>query len=148
MLSFVSGAESSWCRFLRCRSMSEATGLLQRIAPSLRRNKWLLVILCVAFLLRLGFMLKLTPVISGGGGNLLVDSSARQLPCSGFSVGGNVFRLLDIVPAGSICVSDFHHWRHGNCGAIPPGGVAESAARSGGVVRGLVCIDDPVCSLP
>ena len=47
--------------------MSEPTGLLQGIAQTLRRNKWLLVILCVAFLLRLGFMLKFTPVISGDG---------------------------------------------------------------------------------
>jgi 4-amino-4-deoxy-L-arabinose transferase-like glycosyltransferase len=47
--------------------MSEATGLLQGMTQTLRRHKWLLVILCVAFLLRLGFMLKFTPVISGDG---------------------------------------------------------------------------------
>jgi len=47
--------------------MSEAAGLLQGSLRNLRRNKWLLVVLCAAFLLRLGFMLKFTPVISGDG---------------------------------------------------------------------------------
>src|SRR5204863_9517571 len=41
--------------------------LPQGSAPSLRRNKLLLGILCVAFLLRLSFMLKSTAVISGDG---------------------------------------------------------------------------------
>jgi 4-amino-4-deoxy-L-arabinose transferase-like glycosyltransferase len=47
--------------------MSDVTGRTDSRLGTLKRHKWLLVILCVAFVLRLGFMLKFTPVISGDG---------------------------------------------------------------------------------
>src|SRR5712691_8152786 len=70
---FASGEESLSCRFRRCKSMNDAppaatmSAEMAKESPSPISYKWLVMILLAAFLLRLGFMLQFTPVISGDG---------------------------------------------------------------------------------